>query len=114
MQGQCLNKKKKEQDNETATTVEAFAQKFEEEFAFVSTVSNCDSSSSKFDKEWIVDSGATNHMTGTWDMLLSVSELGPGHIVNGMHAVRGAGRVRFFLQVGELLEIGGVLFVPGL
>ena len=47
-------------------------------------------------------------------MFLSVSELGDRHIVNGMHAVRGTGRVRFQLQTGELLEIRGVLFVPGL
>ena len=47
-------------------------------------------------------------------MFLSVSELGPKHIVNGMHAVRGTGRVCFQLQVGGLLEIGGVLFVPWL
>lgn len=112
---QCPNKKKKkEQDSEIAVATEAFAQKFEEEFAFVSTVSSCDSSSSEINKEWIVDSGATNHMIGTWDMFLSISELGPRHIVNGMHAVKGTGRVHFQLQTGELLEIGGVLFVPGL
>ena len=47
-------------------------------------------------------------------MFLNVSELGPGHVVNGMHVVRGTGTVCFQLQVGGLLEIGGVLFVPRL
>ena len=53
-------------------------------------------------------------MTGTWDMFLNISELELGHIVNGMHVVRGTGRVRFQLETGELLEVRGVLFVPGL
>ena len=45
--GQSPNKKKKkERDSEIAVVAEAFAQKFEEEFAFVSTVSSCDSSRS--------------------------------------------------------------------
>ena len=113
--GQCPNKKKKkQQDSEIAATAEAFAQKFEEEFAFVSTVSSCDSNGSEINKEWIVDSGASNHMTGTWDMFLSISELEPRYIVNGMYAVRGNRRVHFQLQTGELLEVEGVLFVPGL
>ena len=77
-------------------------------------MSSGDSNGLEFNNEWIVDSGATNHMTGTWDMFLSIFELGPGHIVNEMNAVRGTGRVRFQLQVGGLLEIGGVLIVPGL
>ena len=113
--GQCPNKKKKkEQDSEIAATAEAFAHKFEEEFAFVSTVSSCDSNGSEINKVWIVDSGASNHMTGTWDMFFNISELEPRYIVNGMYAVRGTGRVHFQLQTGELLEVEGVLFVPGL
>jgi hypothetical protein len=50
-------------------------------------------------------------MTGTWDVFLSISEIGPGQYVNESYEVRGVGRVRFQLKFGELLEVDGVLFV---
>lgn len=70
------SKKKKEQVNETTT--KAFAQWFEEEFALVSIVSSCDSSGWEINRVWLVDNGTTGHMTGTWDIFLSISGLGPG------------------------------------
>jgi hypothetical protein len=62
----------------------------------------------------MVDSGATNHMTGMLDSFLFISEIGPDHVVNGTHQIRGVGSVRFLLDFGEILEVEGVLFVPGL
>ena len=62
----------------------------------------------------MVDSGATNHMIGMLDSFLFISEIGPDHVVNGTHQIRGVGSVRFLLDFGEILEVEGVLFVPGL
>ena len=56
-------------------------------------MSSCDGNGLEFNNEWLVDSGVTSHMTGTWDMFLSVFELGPEQVVNGIHAVKGIGRV---------------------
>jgi hypothetical protein len=58
------------------------------------------------------------HMTGIWRVFLNFTEIGPGRqVVNegGMvRVVRGVGSVRFQLKFGGLLELDGVLFVPGL
>jgi hypothetical protein len=57
-------------------------------------------------------------MTRIWRVFPDFTEIGPGrHVVNegGMvRAIRGVGNVRFQLKFGGLLEIDGVLFVPGL
>jgi hypothetical protein len=62
----------------------------------------------------MVDSGITSHMTGMLDSFMFISEIGPGHVMNGTHQIRGVGSVRFLLDFEETLEVEGVLFVPGL
>jgi hypothetical protein len=48
------------------------------------------------------------------DSFLFISEIGPSHVVNGTHQIKGVGSVRFLLDFGETLEVEGVLFVLGL
>jgi hypothetical protein len=60
-------KKKKESEGpETAATaaIEDFASKFDREFSLVTLVSSVSSGGFGGDVRWIVDSEASNHMTG--------------------------------------------------
>jgi hypothetical protein len=98
----------------SSTEIEDFVESFEKEFSLVSFVSSSDNNGYEVARTWVVDSGSTQHMTGTWDVFLNISEIGPGQYVNEAYEVRGVGRVRFQLEFGELLEVDGVLFVPGL
>ena len=67
---------------------------------------------------WIIDSGATRHMTGVWGSFLSITEKGPRYYVeskiDGPWGIKGVGTVQFRLKFGETLEVDGVLFVPRL
>jgi hypothetical protein len=119
----CPKRKKKKKESEgpeTAATaaMEDFASKFDREFSLVTLVSSVNSGGLGGDVRWIMDSGASSHMMGIWQVFLDFTEIGPGRqVVNegGMARVaRGVGNVRFQLQFGELLELDGVLFVPGL
>jgi hypothetical protein len=119
----CPERKKKKKESEgpeTAATaaIEGFASKFDREFSLVTLVSSVGSGGFGGDVRWIVDSGASNHMMGIWRVFPNFTEIGPGRqVVNegGMaRVVRGVGNVRFQLDFGELLELDGVLFVPGL
>jgi hypothetical protein len=116
---QCPNKKgtkEKEKEKQVAASAEVndFSEKFEKEFSLVSIVSSGNNNNFEFDRTWMVDSGATSHMTGMLDSFLFISEIGPDHVVNGTHQIRGVDSVRFLLDFGETLEVEGVLFVPGL
>ena len=98
--------------------MEKFASKYDREFSLVTLVSSVGSGGFWGDIRWIVDSGASCHMTGIWRIFLIITETDPDRqVVNegGMaQAVRGVGRVRFQLEFGGFLELDGVLFVPGL
>jgi hypothetical protein len=119
----CLERKKKKKDPEgpetTATVaMEDFAFKYDKEFSFIALVSSVGSGGFGGDIRWIVDSGATCHITGIWRVFINMTETSPGRqVVNesGMvQVVHGVGRVRFQLEYGGFLELDGVLFVPGL
>ena len=58
-------------------------------------------------------------MTRIYDIFQIITELGPGHFIqtdidSPQIAIRGVGTVMFQLDLGEILEIHGVLFVPGM
>ena len=58
-------------------------------------------------------------MTGVYDFFQIITELGPGHFIqtnidSPQIAIRGVGTVKFQLDLSEILEIHGVLFVPGM
>jgi hypothetical protein len=119
----CPERKKKKKEPEgpetTATTaMEDFASKYDKEFSLVTLVSSVDSGGFGGDIRWIVDSGASCHMTVIWQVFLNITETSPDRqVVNegGMvRVVRGVGSVRFQLEFGGLLELDGVLFVLGL
>jgi hypothetical protein len=116
-------KKKKKKDSEGPETVataaiEDFTSKFYSEFSLVTLVSRVGSRGFRGDVKWIVESGASNHMIEIWQVFPDFTEIGPGRqVVNGggmARVVRGVGNVRFQLEFAGLLEIDGVLFVPGL
>jgi hypothetical protein len=62
----------------------------------------------------MVESGAANHMIGIMDSFLFIFEIGPDHVMNGTHQIRGVYYVRFLLNFRETLEVEWVSFVPGL
>ena len=106
--------KEKEKKIVSSAEIENFSEKFKKEFSLVSIVSSGDSNNFEYNRTWIVDSGATSHMTGMLDTFMCISEIGPGQFVNGTQEVRGIGKVKFQLVLGETLEVDRVLFVPGL
>jgi hypothetical protein len=77
----CLErKKKKKKPNEpkTAATaaMEDFASKYDMEFSLVTLVSSVGSGGFGGDIKWIVDSGASCHMTRIWRVFLNITETG--------------------------------------
>jgi hypothetical protein len=102
----------------STTTMDDFSSKYDREFSLVTLASSVDSGGFGGDIRWIADSGASCHMTRIWRVFLDFTEIGPGRqVVNegGMtRDLRGVGSVRFQLEFGGLLELDGVLFLPGL
>jgi hypothetical protein len=103
----CPERKKKKKESEgpetaATTTIEDFASKFDREFSLVTLVSSVGSGGFRGDVRWIVDSGASNHMTGIWRVFPDFTEIGPGRqVVNEgsmARVVRGVGNVIFQLE----------------
>ena len=84
----------------------------------VTLVSNVGSGGFGGDIRWIVDNGASCHITRIWRVFLMIIETSPDQLVEsegGMaRVVCGVRRVRSRLEYGRFLELDGVLFVPGL
>ena len=58
-------------------------------------------------------------MTRIYDSFQMITMLGPGHFIqtdidSPQIAIQGVGTIRFQQDLGEILEIHGVLFVPGM
>jgi hypothetical protein len=75
---QCLERKKKRKEQEgpdtaTTTTMEDFSSKFDMEFSLVTLVSSVSSVGFVGDRSWIVDSGASCHMTRIWRVFLIIT-----------------------------------------
>jgi hypothetical protein len=73
-------KKMKPEGTKTAATVamEDFSSKYYKEFSLVTLISNVGSGGFGGDIRWIVDSGASCHMTRIWRVFLDFIETGPG------------------------------------
>ena len=114
------DRKKKGKDDESNTAAMAmteFGRTFKEELALVSEVTSMGSCPNAFDQDWVLDGGATRHMTDTWSNFLSVTEKGPSVFVRQGETVLAVSRintVRFKLVLDETLELEGFLFVLGL
>jgi hypothetical protein len=67
---------------------------------------------------WLLDSGATCHMTGARELFESFTESDSDvHVELGMgtkHAVKGSGTVPFQMESGGVLRVMNVLWVPEL
>ena len=66
---------KTERDVAASAIVEEYATKFEQVFSLVLIDSSVGSSS--FENVWVVESGATRHMTGVYDSFQMITTLGP-------------------------------------
>ena len=72
-------KEKIERDVATFAVVEEYAKNFEQEFSLVSIDSSIGILS--FENVWVVESGATKHMTRMYDSFQMITTLGLGHLV---------------------------------
>ena len=77
----CPEKKnvKVQRDMVASAAVEDYATKFEQEFSLVLVDSSV--GSFVFENVWVVDSGATRHMTGVYDFFQMITTLGTGHFI---------------------------------
>ena len=70
---------KTERDVAASAVVEEYAKKFEQEFSLDSIDSSVGSST--FENAWVVDSGATRHMTRFYDSFEVITWLEIGHFI---------------------------------
>ena len=67
---------------------------------------------------WLVDSGASKHMTGFKDYLSTLIERESSQKVklgdDYQYPIKGVGEASYKLESGELLKMKDVLYVPGL
>jgi hypothetical protein len=99
----------------TKTQMDEFSKKFEQtKFLLVSQTSLGTISVGA----WLIDSGATCHMTGAWELFESFTESDSDvHVELGMgtkHAVKGSRTVPFWMESGGMLRVMDVLWVPEL
>ena len=92
-----------------------FTKKFEQKkFRLVSQTSLGTISTSA----WLIDSGATCHMTGAQELFESFTESDSNMYVElGMgtkHGVQGSRTVQFRMESGDVLRVTNVLWVPKL
>lgn len=70
------------------------------------------------DNAWIIDSGASSHMTGESGQLHTLSKKSSSHAVelgdNNNYAVKGLGSTSLKLENGAKLHLNNILYVPGL
>jgi hypothetical protein len=111
---QCLYNKKKKPESE----VVKFAERYEREFSLMTGPVGSGCLAFKDIESWFVDSGASRHMTGLRSVFLDLTEIDSDCRVNcgadPQLAVKWVGRVRFQLELGGLLEVAEVLYIPEL
>lgn len=70
------------------------------------------------DKAWIIDNGASRHMTGDSKQLHTLSKEQSSHAVelrnNKSYVVKGPGSTSLRLDNGAKLNLNNILYVPGL
>ena len=68
--------------------------------------------------DWLIDSGASKHMTGFKESFVKLSEHESPHKVKLGHdyqyPIKGSGESSYKLDSGKSLKMKNVLFVPGL
>jgi hypothetical protein len=92
--------------------VDEFSKKFEQEFLLVSHLSSGTISVGA----WLLDSGATCHMTGARELFESFTELDSDvYMELGMgtkHAVKGSGIVPYQMESVGVMRVMDMLWVP--
>jgi len=109
----------KELEIEATTSIEidAFVEKFDDDFSLVATLySNKRLVEFEDIGAWFIDNRSSRHMMGMKSMVLSFLETGLDyHMKSGAHtghAVKGVGCVKFQLESGASLEEDEVMYVP--
>jgi hypothetical protein len=96
------------------TEEDEFAKRFEDEVCLVSQLSTGTLPTSV----WLIDSGATCHMTGARELFESFttsnSDMHADLGVATKHAVKGSGTMPFQMESGGVLRVTNVLWVPEL
>lgn len=102
---------KKTKDSHLVKVVESIRK----DFYFISSLS---SSITNNNEIWLVDSGASRHITGYRSSLTDLTKKDYSiHVDLGnvsKYAVKGVGYTSFQLDLGDILHMSGILFVPGL
>ena len=69
-------------------------------------------------KDWLIDSGASKHMTGFKESFEKLSEHNSPHKVklgdDYQYPIKGSGESSYKLDSGKSMKMKDVLFVPGL
>jgi hypothetical protein len=102
-------------DMEESTSQKRTKESKDEEYVFVSALTGTITQGSDI---WLVDSGASKHMTGFRSSLTKLTEKSSSLQVelgdDSRHAVRGVGEASYQLDSGNSISIKDVLFVQGL
>jgi hypothetical protein len=102
-------------DTEEPTSQKKAKESKDEEYVFVSTLTGTITQGSDI---WLVDSGASKHMTGFKSSLMKLIEKSSSLQVelgdDSRHAVKGVGEASYQLDSGNSISIKDVLFVQGL
>jgi hypothetical protein len=87
----------------------------DEEYVLVAVLTN---SVNYDDETWLVDSGASRHMTGFKDSLSNLTKKDSSHQVrlgnNSSYPINGIGNTFYSLDSGKHLKMENVLYVPSL
>jgi hypothetical protein len=111
---QCPHRKEKGKHHAHAMDTETNESK-DEDYVFVSTLRG---TITQGNDTWLVDSGASKHMTGFISSLTNLTEKSTSLQVelgdDSRHVVKGVGEASLQLDSGKLISIKDVLFVQGL
>jgi hypothetical protein len=111
-----LTKKRKEIHHASIVNDEEPSKKYKHEEAYFSYYSAL--TGSLEDDMWLIDSGASRHITGDRENLSSMKEKETSHKVdlgdNNSYVVKGIGKASIKMESGNNIHLGKVLYVPGL
>ena len=100
-------KKKVKQESEDSSS--------DEEYVLISTLTGTVTHGSK---DWLIDSGASKHMTSFKESFENLSEHNSSHKVNlgddYQYTIKGSGESSYKIDSGKSIKMKDVLFVPGL
>ena len=88
---------------------------FESEYTLISALTGAITHGSD---TWLIDSGASRHMTGNEEVLVNLSLKDSPHKVklgdDSQYPIKGEGEAIYLLESGKRMKMQKVLYVPGL